>query len=125
MKLHLDPTRPIYLQIMEEIKKRSVRGQYNPGSQLPSVREMAKEMEVNPNTIAHVYRELEREGFIFTRRGQGSFITEDSGKVDAERNRMAESATQRFLREITELELHDGHRGKLVDMLKRKLIEKN
>ena len=122
MKLHLDPTRPIYLQIIEEIKKRSVRGQYNPGSQLPSVREMAKEMEVNPNTIARVYRELEREGFIFTRRGQGSFITEDSGKVDAERNRLADSATRRFLREIMEIELHDGHRGKIVETLKKKLI---
>ncbi len=125
MKLHLDPTRPIYLQIMEEIIKRSVRGEYKPGSQLPSVREMAKEMEVNPNTIARVYRELERERFIFTRRGHGSFITEDSGKVNDERNRLADDATRKFVREILELELHNGHRGKLVDMLKKKLIEKN
>ncbi len=64
MTIQLDPTRPIYLQLMEEIKRRTVRGEYAPGSQLPSVRDMAKEMEVNPNTIARVYRELEREGFI-------------------------------------------------------------
>ena len=78
MKHILDPSRPIYIQIMEEIKKRAVRGQYKPGTQLPSVRELAKEMEVNPNTIARVYMELDREGFIFTRRGHGSFITEES-----------------------------------------------
>jgi len=117
MSLKLDPTRPIYLQIMEEIKKRTVRGQYKPGIQLPSVREMAKEMKVNPNTIARVYMELERDGFIVTRRGQGSFVTKESMRVENERNRFADAATERFIREITELKLHDGHRMKLLEMI--------
>ena len=117
----LDPTRPIYLQIMEEIKKRTVRGQYKTGEQLPSVRELAKEIGVNPNTIARVYMELEREGFILTRRGQGSFITEESGRIEKEREKLADDATKRFIKEITDIELHNGHRAKLLKMIRDEL----
>ena len=124
MSYRLDPTRPIYIQIMEEIKKRTVRGQYKPGEQLPSVRELAKEMEVNPNTIARVYMELDREGFIFTRRGHGSFITKESGRVEDERNRLADDAAERFIREISELNLNDGHRRKLIDTIHDKFSDR-
>ncbi|MFC1528784.1 GntR family transcriptional regulator [Candidatus Latescibacterota bacterium] len=123
MSLQLDPKRPIYLQIMEEIKKRAVRGEYTSGHKLPSVREMAKSVGVNPNTIARVYMELEREGFIFTRRGQGSFITEEYGRLEEERRKLADAATEQFIRVIGELELHNGHRQKLIDMIKRELTE--
>ena len=125
MSYNLDPTRPIYLQIMEEIKKRTVRGQYKPGTQLPSVRELAKEIGVNPNTIARVYMELEREGFISTRRGQGSFITGESERVEEERKKLADAATKRFVKELMDLELHNGHKGKLLDMVGNKLIYRN
>ena len=124
MKHKLDPTRPIYLQIMEEIKKRTVRGQYKSGAKLPSVREFAKEMEVNPNTIARVYTELERERFIVTRRGHGSFITDETGRIEEERRKLADEATSRFLKEIIDIELNDGHRGKVLDMISDKLSGK-
>ena len=100
-----DPNAPIYLQIIGEIKKRSVRGVYSPGSKLPSVRDMAKEMGVNPNTMARAYAELEREGFVFTRRGQGSFVTEDGKKIEAEKRKLAKSAVARFVVEVGELDL--------------------
>jgi GntR family transcriptional regulator len=121
MSLTLDPKRPIYLQIMEEVKKRAVRGEYKSGHKLPSVREMAKSVGVNPNTIARVYMELEREGFIFTRRGQGSFITEESGRLEEERMKLADDATEHFIRAVQELELQNGHRQKLIEMIERKL----
>jgi GntR family transcriptional regulator len=105
MPIQLDPSRPIYLQIMEEIKKRAIRGVYPPGSQLPSVRDMAREMEVNPNTVSRVYMELEREGFIATRRGQGSFLTVDPALLDRERERIGREATRRFIEVIRELGL--------------------
>ena len=124
MKHKLDPTRPIYLQIMEEIKKRTVRGQYKSGAKLPSVREFAKEMEVNPNTIARVYTELEREGFIVTRRGHGSFITDETGRIEKERRKLADEATSRFLKEIIDIELNNGHCGKVLDMISDKLSRK-
>ena len=121
MTIKLDPTRPIFLQIMEEIKKRSARGTYMPGVQLPSVRDMAKEMEVNPNTIARVYRELESEGFIVTRRGKGSFITEDSERIVGERSRLGSIATQRFINDINELELNKKQIKDLLNFLKSSL----
>ena len=91
---------------MEEIKKRAARGVYKPGQKLPSVREMAKEMEVNPNTIARVYRELESEDFIVTRRGLGTFITENSSRIEEERTKFGHEATKRFFNDITELDLN-------------------
>ncbi|MDE2830527.1 MAG: GntR family transcriptional regulator [Gemmatimonadota bacterium] len=103
-----DPNAPIYLQIIGEIKKRSVRGVYSPGSKLPSVRDMAKEMGVNPNTMARAYAELEREGFVFTRRGQGSFVTEDGKKIEAEKRALVQSAVARFVAEVGELDLSSG-----------------
>ena len=105
MSIEFDPTRPIYLQIVEEVKKRAVRGQYPPGCQLPSVREMAKALEVNPNTMSRAYMELEREGFIATRRGQGSFVTEEASRVKEERQRLAIAARDRFVAEVRELGL--------------------
>jgi len=109
---------------MNEIKKRAVREQYRAGAQLPSVREMAKEMAVNPNTIARVYMELEREGFIVTRRGHGSFITDEPEKIEHERQKLADEATERFINEIMDIELNGGHRGKLIDKISDKLSAK-
>jgi GntR family transcriptional regulator len=118
-----DPNRPIYIQIIEEIKRRTARGIYNPGGQIPSVRELAKEIEVNPNTVARAYMELEREGFIFTRRGQGSFITEDSNKIEMEIDKIVESAAVNFLNEIKALNLEETHRQKLLEEIWNKLIQ--
>ena len=64
MPVDFDPTRPIYHQIIETVK-------YRAGAKLPSVREMAREMGANPNTMARAYMELEREGFVTTHRGEG------------------------------------------------------
>ena len=121
MTIKLDPTRPIYLQIMEEIKKRVARETYLPGAQVPSVRDLAKEMEVNTNTIARVYRELESEGFIVTRRGKGSFITEDSERIVEERSRLGSIATRRFINDINELELNKKQIKDLLNFLKSSL----
>ena len=107
MSFEFDPNRPIYLEIVAEVKKRAVRGQYRPGDQLPSVREMARMMSVNPNTMARAYMELERDGFTYSRRGQGSFITDNQRRLDQERQILAEAAGRQFIDEIRALEL-DG-----------------
>jgi len=109
---------------MEEIKKRAVRGHYPPGSQLPSVREMAQEMGVNPNTIARVYTELEREGFVFTRRGQGSYITDNARRIEREREILTEAAVKRFVEEISALDLQNSHRQELIEMITKNLTHK-
>ena len=96
MPLDFDPTRPIYLQIIEAVKKRAVQGVYRAGDSLPSVREMATEMGVNPNTMSRAYMELEREGFITTRRGQGSSITKSAKRIDNERRALARAAREQL-----------------------------
>ena len=105
MPVEFDPTRPIYLQIMEEVKKRAVRGKYAPGEQLPSVREMASRMGVNPNTMGRAYQELEREGFVHTRRGEGSFVTHEATRIESERTTLAQAACARFAEQLKDLGL--------------------
>ena len=108
MSIEFDPTRPIYLQIIEAIKKGSAQGHYPPGERLPSVRDMAKQMRVNPNTMSRAYMELEREGFIMTRRGEGSFVIEDAGRIAREKHALARAARDRFIVEIQSLGLKPG-----------------
>lgn len=69
---------PIYIQIIELIKRDIILGNRKPGEKLDSVREYALALKVNPNTVQKAYQEMEREGFAFTQRGIGRFIVEDS-----------------------------------------------
>ena len=119
MDVDFDPTRPIYLQIMEAIKKAAAQGRYPCGGKLPSVRDMAREMRVNPNTMSRAYMELEREGFITTRRGQGSFITADPGRITSEKHALARAARDRFVAEVQSLGLNEPQ----VDLLLRSVGE--
>ncbi|EHL15929.1 hypothetical protein HMPREF9629_01643 [Peptoanaerobacter stomatis] len=68
---------PIYEQIINSIKQMSISGVLLPNEKLPSVRELAKDMTINPNTIQKAYQELERQGIIYIKRGQGTFINPD------------------------------------------------
>jgi len=68
---------PIYLQIIESIKQDIVVGKLKAGQKMPSVRELAGTLKVNPNTIQRVYLELEREKITFTKRGMGTYVTEE------------------------------------------------
>lgn len=121
MPYQFDATRPIYIQIMEEIKKRLFRGQYDAGVKLPSIRDLAKELAVNPNTITRAYMELEREGFLFTKRGQGSFITEEEKRIEDERFKLAESSIRVFVDAVKELDLQQEHLLVLLDRLRKEL----
>ena len=73
---------PIYLQIVELIKKAVASGELGAGEKLPSVREMSAMIGVNPNTLQRSYAELERLGITYTKRGMGSFINESDGQID-------------------------------------------
>jgi GntR family transcriptional regulator len=72
---------PIYEQIKMELKKEILRGDLKPNDPLPSIRDLATELLVNPNTVARAYRDLERDGFIFTRKGKGCYVSDDSTKL--------------------------------------------
>src|SRR3954468_5232474 len=78
MEFQVDPTTrvPIYRQLMDQVRLAVARGRLRPDSRLPSVRELSRQLVVNPNTIARVYTELEREGVLNTRPGLGVFVAE-------------------------------------------------
>ena len=78
MKFEFNPNMPIYLQIIEEIKRQIVFGEKEPGSKIESVRDLAQIMGVNPNTMQRAFVELERDKLIYTERTSGRFITIDS-----------------------------------------------
>ena len=67
---------PIYAQLMDTLKRRIVTGRYLPGEKLPSVRDLAGTLSINPNTIQRAYRELESEGYILSVAGKGSFVAQ-------------------------------------------------
>jgi GntR family transcriptional regulator len=101
MWVHLDEkdSRALYVQIMDEIRRALVRGALRPEDPLPSVRELAAELVVNPRTVLQAYRELEREGVVYVRRGQGTFVAPDVAPDRAERRALARGVAKRALLE--------------------------
>ena len=90
-----DP-RPIYVQIKEALCRLILTGALQTNERLPSVREMAAQLAINPNTIQRAYRELEPEGFIYSLTGKGSFVAPlediDTSRIDARRDQFREAA---------------------------------
>lgn len=76
MVKEFEASKPIYMQIADQIYQQIVRQEIKPGDKLPSVREMAVQAGVNPNTIQRSYTEMERMGFVETKRGQGTFVVD-------------------------------------------------
>ena len=97
--------RPVYLQIAERIKKLVLSGEYTAGEQLPTVRQLAMEASVNPNTVQHAFVELEDEGIIISKGTLGRFVTEDMGVIEVCRREMAEKLVKDFVDSIEELSI--------------------
>ncbi len=88
---------PIYMQVIEKIKQDIVAGKLGPGDKMPSSRDLSAELGINFNTVARVYKEMEMEELLFTRRGLGTFITEAEEKIDRLRYEMAEKQIDAFI----------------------------
>ena len=101
----LDDTRPIYLQIEDLIKTNIIAGVYQPGQKLPSVRDLAAEASVNPNTMQKALTELERQGLVYSQRTTGRFITEDISKMTELKEQLAREQIQLFLKNMEQLGL--------------------
>jgi GntR family transcriptional regulator len=99
--VNLDPqdARPLYLQIMDEVRRAIVVGSLRAEDPLPSVRDLAGELVVNPRTVSQAYQELEREGVIYVRRGQGTFVSPTVRRGAGERRSLAMAVAKRALLE--------------------------
>ncbi|BCB04943.1 GntR family transcriptional regulator [Bacillus sp. KH172YL63] len=98
-------SKPIYVQIADRIIRRIVRKELSPGDKLPSVREMAVQSGVNPNTIQRTYSELERMDIVETKRGQGTFVTEREEILSVINEKVQAEVIQSFINNMEELGL--------------------
>lgn len=99
IRLDVADERPLYQQIVDEVRRGLVLGTLSPEDPLPSVRALATELRVNPNTVQQAYRELERAGIIYSRRGQGTFVAAPGG-----------GERELLLRDVAERALKDARR---------------
>lgn len=100
MSWNLNSERPIYAQIMERITMDIISGIYTPGAKLPSVRDLAQEAGVNPNTMQKALSELERTGLLFSQRTSGRFITEDLAMIEKTKHNLASMQIREFLEKM-------------------------
>lgn len=96
---------PIYLQIEQRLIKQIVQGQLQAGDRLPSVRKLAVTETVNVNTVQRALRDLNRQGFIYTKRGEGNFVTDDDALIATTKKQLTEQAMTDFLKEMAGLGL--------------------
>ncbi|HYF83597.1 MAG TPA: GntR family transcriptional regulator [Clostridia bacterium] len=103
MSWDLKSDRPIYSQLIEQIQIKICSGIFAPGSKLPSVRELAQEAAVNPNTMQKALSKLEEDGLLYTNRTTGRFITEDVKMIQQAKHKLAQDQISEFLEKMKSL----------------------
>ena len=103
MQWNLTSDRPIFMQIIEIIQLEIISGKYRPGDKLPSVRDLASEAAVNPNTMQKALSELERSGLVYSQRTSGRFITEDVKMIEELKSSLAKEKIHEFLENMQKL----------------------
>jgi GntR family transcriptional regulator len=99
----LKSDRPIYSQLIEQMQIKICSGIFTPGSKLPSVRELAQEAAVNPNTMQKALSILEEDGLLYTNRTSGRFITEDAKMIEQAKHNLAQEQISEFLEKMKSL----------------------
>lgn len=98
-----DDDRPIYTQLLEQIEMKIICGEYPPGSKMPSVRELASQAAVNPNTMQRALQELERNGLVETQRTAGRIVTENHQTIQNAKKIIARDKTVNYVRAMGNL----------------------
>lgn len=123
MFMEVDPSSsvPVYAQIVEQIRHAVASGLLVESDKLPSIRVLAKELRVNPNTIIRAYKELETEGIVISKRGQGNFVTSHGSQLTEEvKCEMITKNIDRLLTEAYHLQLDDK---KVIELIKNRMTE--
>ncbi len=113
--------RPIYIQLIEQVKLKIISGEYKPGQKFPSVRELAAEASVNPNTIQKALSELERTGLVYSQRTSGRFITEDVGMIKDIKLDVAKDQVMSFLSNMKKLGLNSDEIVEFVEKVAKEV----
>ncbi|MCI8841031.1 GntR family transcriptional regulator [uncultured Oscillibacter sp.] len=111
---------PIYTQLIQQVKVGIVTGAFPPGERLPSVRDMATEAGVNPNTMQRALAELERDGLVYSQRTAGRFVTEDNTMINQAKRSLAERHVKTFLEAMLRLGFQ---KDEIIDLISKELGE--
>lgn len=103
MAWKLDDNKPVYLQLIEQIKRKILTGEYKAGDKIPSVRDLAMDAAVNPNTMQRALQDLERDGLIFAQRTSGRLVTEDKNMILSLKESFAKELIEDFIKSLSEL----------------------
>ena len=103
MAWNLQSDRPIYAQLVDQIQRMIVTGIFPAGSRLPSVRELAAEAAVNPNTMQRALVKLEEDGLLYTQRTSGRYVTEETERIMEVKRALAEELIQQFVENMNRL----------------------
>ena len=125
MEWHFNSDAPIYAQLVEQLTLRIVTAVYMPGQRMPSVRDLAVEAGVNPNTMQRALGELERQGLVFSQRTSGRFVTEDIKMIEDAKRTLASRQIQTFLRAMDQLGYQPGEIVELVKTAQEKEEKEN
>ena len=111
---------PVYTQLIQQVKVGIVTGAFPPGERLPSVRDMATEAGVNPNTMQRALAELERDGLVYSQRTAGRFVTEDNTMINQAKRSLAERHVKTFLEAMLRLGFQ---KDEIIDLISKELGE--
>lgn len=120
MSWNLDSERPIYTQIIERITLDIISGIYAPGARLPSVRDLAQNAGVNPNTMQKALSELERTGLLFSQRTSGRFVTEELAMIEKTKTQLAAQQIREFLEKMQRIGFDRETTLKLIQQIEEK-----
>ncbi len=101
----IDFSQPLYEQILNQVRSSIAKGEIEMGSKMPSVRDLAQELRMNPNTVMRAYQELERDGLAEKRRGLGTYVTSSSERIASFREQLAITYIDQFLGQMSSLGL--------------------
>lgn len=103
MEWQIDNNKPVYVQIVEQLKMKIISGEIELDSKLDSVRNLAANAMVNPNTMQKALAELERQGFVYSKRTSGRFVTDDKSLIDKERKNLVKESVKASLETLINL----------------------
>lgn len=123
MTWKLTSDRPIYIQLVEKLQLDIITGIYRPGEKLPSVRDLASEASVNPNTMQKALTELERGGLVYTQRTAGRFVTDDQMLIRHIRMELAASHIREFISTMRQFGMSDHEILNLIEEIMKEEIK--
>ncbi|EOH99044.1 hypothetical protein UAY_02313 [Enterococcus moraviensis ATCC BAA-383] len=123
MLVNYDGNRPIYQQIIEQVEHWIASDHWQQNEKVPSVRQLAEDMEVNPTTIQRAYSVLEKEEMLISQRGIGKFVTNKTERISDLRLRLIEAHLAAFITQLRKLELTQNEREHIIERIVRSTNE--